>query len=416
MSAKTQQSETRKIPAVPKAIAGKPKLRFAGFAGAWEEKKLGEVAKFWNGKAHEQDISEHGKYIVVNSKFISQNGDVKKYSDTQISPLKKDDIAIVMSDIPNGKAIGKCFLVDKDDKYTLNQRIGGIKSKEIISPFLFRILNRNKYYLKFDNGVSQTNLRKDEVLRCPVVFPPLPEQQKIAEFLGGVDEWIENLWAQKESLESYKKGMMQKIFSQEIRFKDDKGNEFPAWEEKRLGEVCLIAKSGGTPTSTKREYYNGDIPFLSIADMTRSGKYILQTEKSITAKGLENSSAWLVPENSLIYSMYASVGFVAINKIPLATSQAMINMVVNKNISSVGYLYFYLMFFKKFVHRFIETGTQGNLNAQIVKHIAIPLPSLPEQQKIAGFLNSVDKVLESKQQQITQAEQWKKGLMQGLFV
>ncbi|HAJ44441.1 MAG: Restriction modification system DNA specificity domain-containing protein [Candidatus Azambacteria bacterium GW2011_GWE1_42_9] len=406
MPSKAVQLETKKI----------PKLRFPGFSGVWEENKLGEVSKFWNGKAHEQDISEYGKYIVVNSKFISQNGEVKKYSDKQISSLKKDDIAIVMSDIPNGKAISKCFLVNEDNTYTLNQRIGGIKSKEIVSPFLIRILNRNKYFLKFDNGVSQTNLRKDEVLRCPVIFPSIPEQQKISDFLRSTDAWIENLQAQKESFESYKKGMMQKIFAQEIRFKDEDGKEFPKWEEKKLGEICDKAKSGGTPTSTKKEYYDGSIPFLSIADMTKSGKYILQTEKSISEEGLKNSSAWIVPKGSLIYSMYASVGFVAINQIPLATSQAMINLIPNSKIINLEYLYYYLFFYKKLVHSFIETGTQGNLNAKIVKNFFVPVPLFLEQQKIAGFLTSIDKIIESKQQQIVQAEQWKRGLMQGLFV
>ena len=406
MPSKAVQLETKKI----------PKLRFPGFSGVWEENKLGEVSKFWNGKAHEQDISEYGKYIVVNSKFISQNGEVKKYSDKQISSLKKDDIAIVMSDIPNGKAISKCFLVNEDNTYTLNQRIGGIKSKEIVSPFLIRILNRNKYFLKFDNGVSQTNLRKDEVLRCPVIFPSIPEQQKISDFLRSTDAWIENLQAQKESFESYKKGMMQKIFAQEIRFKDEDGKEFPKWEEKKLGEICDKAKSGGTPTSTKKEYYDGSIPFLSIADMTKSGKYILQTEKSISEEGLKNSSAWIVPKGSLIYSMYASVGFVAINQIPLATSQAMINLIPNSKIINLEYLYYYLFLYKKLVHSFIETGTQGNLNAKIVKNFFVPVPLFLEQQKIAGFLTSIDKIIESKQQQIVQAEQWKRGLMQGLFV
>ncbi|MEI8343986.1 MAG: restriction endonuclease subunit S [Candidatus Moraniibacteriota bacterium] len=193
----TIQAKTKKTST---SSADRPSLRFPGFFGEWEEKKLGEVTKFWNGKAHEQDISKDGNYIVVNSKFISQNGKVKKYSNRQASPLKKDDIAIVMSDIPGGKAIGKCFLVDADEAYTLNQRIGGVKSKVIKSSFLIRILNRNKYFLKFDNGVSQTNLRKDEVLRSPVVFPSPPEQQKIASFLRAVDEWVENLKVQKESL------------------------------------------------------------------------------------------------------------------------------------------------------------------------------------------------------------------------
>src|ERR1035437_5283030 len=102
----------------------------------WTEKELGEVASFFNGKAHENNISDSGKYTVINSKFVSTNGSVAKYSNTCLSPLKKGDVVMVMSDIPKGKAIAKCFLVDEDDKYTLNQRIGGFRSKEINSSFL----------------------------------------------------------------------------------------------------------------------------------------------------------------------------------------------------------------------------------------------------------------------------------------
>ena len=96
----------------------------------------------------------------------------------------------------------------------------------------------------------------------------------------------------------------------ELRFPEFKEE----WEEKKLSQIIYKAKAGGTPKSSIKEYYNGNIPFLSINDMTNEGKYITYTEKSITEKGLKNSSAWLVPEKSLLYSMYASVGFVSINK------------------------------------------------------------------------------------------------------
>jgi len=96
----------------------------------WEVKRLGEIAHFENGKAHEQFIDEQGDFIVVNSKFISTEGRVRKHSNKNIFPLKKGDIAIVMSDIPKGKALAKCFLIDKENKYTLNQRIGGITANE----------------------------------------------------------------------------------------------------------------------------------------------------------------------------------------------------------------------------------------------------------------------------------------------
>src|SRR5699024_2123945 len=109
-------------------------------------------------------------------------------------------------------------------------------------------------------------------------------------------------------------------------------------------EKCIsYGKAGGTPTSNNKEYYDGDIPFLSISDMTKQGKYIMKTEKMISKKSINNSSAWIVPKNSIILSMYASYGLVAINKIELATSQAMFNMIVKKK-NNIEYIYYYLEF------------------------------------------------------------------------
>ena len=130
----------------------------------WEDKKIGDVFEFYNGKAHEQEIDENGEYIVVNSKFISTEGQVKKYTNKVICPLKKDDIVLVMSDVPNGKAMSKCYLIEEDNKYSLNQRICCLRTKDVARFFIYQI-SRNKYFLKFDNGVSQTNLRKEDVLK-----------------------------------------------------------------------------------------------------------------------------------------------------------------------------------------------------------------------------------------------------------
>ncbi|MFC1644528.1 restriction endonuclease subunit S [Patescibacteria group bacterium] len=367
-----------------------PKLRFGGFDGEWEEKRLGRIADFWNGKAHEQDISEDGKYIVVNSKFISQNGKVKKYSDSQISPLKKEDITIVMSDIPNGKAIGKCFLVDQNDKYTLNQRIGGIKSEEIISSFLIRILNRNKYFLKSDNGVSQTNLRKDEILRCPLILPLLKEQQKIAGFLGEVDEWIGNLREQKENLESYKKGMMQKIFSQKIRFKDENGKEFLEWEEKKLGEVLKIGSG--------RDYKHlgsGNIPVFG------TGGYMLSVDKAL----YDGESVLIGRKGTIDKPFYYDGKFWTVD-----------TLFYTRDFKNVIPKFVSLVFQKINWLKYNEASGVPSLSRNTIEKIKTKVPQISEQQKIAEFLTSIDEDIELKQQQITQAEQWKKGLMHGLFV
>lgn len=150
------------------------------------KKKLIDVAYFQNGKGHEQNIDENGSFIVINSKFISTNGAVKKYCNVQFVPLFKEDILIVMSDLPNGKALAKTFFVKEDNKYTLNQRIGRITVKEgteLLPSFVNHFLNRNKQLTKYDNGTDQTNLRKDQILDVVIPIPPLKEQQRIVSIL-----------------------------------------------------------------------------------------------------------------------------------------------------------------------------------------------------------------------------------------
>lgn len=177
----------------------------------WVKKEIGDIFDFVNGKAHEKAISENGKYIVVNSKFISSEGMVKKYSNNQICPLKKNDIVMVMSDVPNGRAMSKCFLIDCDNKYTLNQRICLLRTKMIAGFFVYQI-SRNKYFMKFDDGVSQTNLRKEEVLQCPISVPCIEEQQKIADCLSAYDEAIQIKKDKLEVWKEIKKGLLQQMF------------------------------------------------------------------------------------------------------------------------------------------------------------------------------------------------------------
>lgn len=177
----------------------------------WEEKKISDCFKFVNGKAHEQDIDSQGNYIVVNSKFISTNGKVKKYTNKMICPLFKNDIVMVMSDVPDGKALAKCYLIDEDNKYSLNQRICALRT-HLCSRFFVYLVNRNKFYLKFNNGVSQTNLRKEDVLKCPILVPCLEEQEKIAKVLSKMDELIEEKKALLSDWQQFKKGLLQQMF------------------------------------------------------------------------------------------------------------------------------------------------------------------------------------------------------------
>ncbi|QRX64305.1 restriction endonuclease subunit S [Dysgonomonadaceae bacterium zrk40] len=189
-------------------------LNFEGKEVEW--KMLGDLTDFMNGKGHEKEIVENGKYIVVNSKFISTDGTIKKYSNNQLSPIYIDDILIVMSDLPNGKALAKCFYVEKDNVYTLNQRIGRLSVNykyEVTPKYIFFILNRNKQLLKYDNGSDQTNLRKNHILEIKIPIPPLAEQERIVSILDKFealvnDELPAEIAARRKQYEHYREKLL----------------------------------------------------------------------------------------------------------------------------------------------------------------------------------------------------------------
>ena len=148
----------------------------------WVWTILDEVSLFKNGKAHEQFVDADGKYILINSKFVSTNSKVAKYTGNQMMPMYKEEIAIVMSDVPNGRALSRCFMIDKDDKYSLNQRIGGIVAlTDLCQDYLIKILDRSSYYLSFNDGKKQTNLKKSQIMSCPIPLPPIEEQKAIVQ-------------------------------------------------------------------------------------------------------------------------------------------------------------------------------------------------------------------------------------------
>ena len=190
-----------------------PEVRFAGFTDDWEQRKLDEVAFYRNGKAHEGCIDDKGSYVVVNSKFVSTDGKIRKYSKDQIEPLFKNEIAFVLSDVPNGRAISKTFLVDESNKYTLNQRVAGITPfKETYPYFLHILMNRNKYYLLFDDGVKQTNLTVSDVLKFETKYPSYKEQTKIGQYFSQLDNLITLHQRELEILKNLKKTCLKRMF------------------------------------------------------------------------------------------------------------------------------------------------------------------------------------------------------------
>lgn len=154
----------------------------------WNTTKLGEGISFNNGKAHEQVVDENGDYILVTSRAIASDFEDVRRTNTLLFPLHKNDIVMVMSDVPNGKALAKCQLIDSDDKYTLNQRICSFDNYEYNAIFLLYLLNRHPYFLAFNDGNGQTNLRKNDILECELIVPPIELQNQFADFVRQVDK------------------------------------------------------------------------------------------------------------------------------------------------------------------------------------------------------------------------------------
>ena len=232
----------------------------------------------------------------------------------------------------------------------------------------------------------------------------LLEQEKIAKFLNLIEERIATQNKIIEDLKKLKSAISKQVFAQK-----------PSGSN-RLDSLFSKGKAGGTPTSTNKEYYNGEIPFLSINDITKQGKYVRYTENHLSQSGLENSSAWVVPKYSLIMSMYASVGLVTINEIPITTSQAMFAMQL-KNKDLLDYLYYYLSYFKyRHIHKYLETGTQSNINADIVRGIMIPTYGHSRNMEISSTLQGIDVKIDNELSVLKLFNRQKNYLLSQMFI
>ena len=178
----------------------------------WECKPLYKCADFFNGKAHEQVVDENGEYILVTSRCIASDVTDYRRTNALMFPLKTNDIAMVMSDVPNGRALAKCILIDEDDKYTLNQRICCLRNYSFNPIFFYYLLNRHEYFLSFNDGNAQTNLRKDDLLACNIIMPPLELQNQFAAFVEQTDKSKFKIQKSLEKLETLKKALMQEYF------------------------------------------------------------------------------------------------------------------------------------------------------------------------------------------------------------
>lgn len=240
-------------------------------------------------------------------------------------------------------------------------------------------------------------------------LPPLPEQRAIATVLSDVDALlakIDQLIAKKRDL---KQAAMQQLLTGQTRLPGFSGE----WEVKRLGDLAETG-SGGTPPSSVAAYYDGDIPWVSIADMTSEGKVIFATERNLTAEGLKNSAAQMFPAGTVLYAMYASIGECSIAGVPLCSSQAILG-IRTKAMLDKDFLFYHLTSLKPLIKTMGQQGTQANLNAGMVRAFEIKLPKLAEQAAIATVLSDMDVELAALEARRDKNRALKQGMMQALL-
>ena len=416
-----------------------PELRFPGFEGEWEEKRLEEVYSFQATNSLSRDKLNYFSgqiknihYGDIHTKFRSHFDTTKEVipfinSDQEPKYSKSDFIEcgdLVLADASEdyadiGKGIEVCNVDGQKVVSGLHTLLLKAKSNGVALGFMGHLIKSPNFRLSIKRvaqGTKVLGISKQYIQKLEFQLPQKAEQQKIAAFLTAVDEWIENLKAQKGKWEEYKKGLLQKIFSQEIRFKDEDGNEFPDWEEKRLGEVADV-KHG---YAFKSESYvdDGEYSIVTISNVQNGRLAMGQTSSiNVLPKDMRKHQSLLVGD--MLISMTGNVGRVCIvDQEGCLLNQRVGKIVVEKNIANDQFV-FQKLNSQKFEYRMrslAQGGAQGNISNDDIRGFILPLPSMKEQQKIAAILTTVDEMIHSHQERIVRAEEWKKGLMQRMFV
>lgn len=408
----------------------------------WEIKPLSSVVAYTNGKAHEGCISDLGKYIVVNSKFISTNGEVRKYSDYCFSPALNGEILMVMSDVPNGRAIARCFYVDRDNLYTVNQRICALRPFLINGRFLFYKLDRNPFYLSFDDGVKQTNLRKEDVLSCLLVLPPTKaEQTAIAAALSDADALIQSLEKLIAKKRNIKQGAMQKCLNYDSsdsyddhdlknqgNHKNHRNHSSDKWVVKKLGEIFSF--SGGY-TASREQLSDDGFCYLHYGDIHGANKTFINVQsdysqipklqvplKKISPKSLLNEGD-IVFVDASEDDEGASRHIVVKNPDGVPYISGLHTIVAKSKDDSVNNDYKRYCFQSAYIKsqfKFYAVGTKvSGISKTNIAKIEIALPKIEDQTRIATILSDMDAEISALETKLAKYKQIKQGMMQELL-
>ncbi len=398
-----------------------PQLRFPEFKGEWVNKKLGKLGNFMGGGTPDSSKKEYweGNIPWISSSDIKE-GTIQKIEITRFitkEAINESATKVIPSNsvlIVSRVGIGK-FAVSKQDICT-SQDFTSLITNENSFFLAYYFIARSNRFVRLSQGTSIKGFTGKDIRNSKFAIPcNLTEQTKIATFLTAVDKRIDLLKKKKEELNQYKKGVMQKLFSQEIRFKDDNGNNFPDWEEKKLGEVCENVMYGLNSSAID---FNGKDKYIRITDIDESNNMYLP--KPLTSPDGNLDDSFLVKKGDMLFTRTgASVG------------KTYIYNEKDGNLYFAGFLIRFsitkaaphFVFYNTQTHRYAKwvktmsmRSGQPGINAEEYKSFKIPFPSQPEQQKIADFLSSIDKTIEKVSSQIDDSVVFKQGLLQKMFV
>lgn len=391
-----------------------PQLRFSDYDNDWDKVVLENItSKISDGIHSTPKYDLNGDYYFVNGNnlvdgVITINENTKRVSLEEFKkhkrPLSKDSILLSI----NG-TIGNLALYNNENIVLGKSACYINLQKDLPIDFYYYILQTpriKKYFLSELTGSTIMNLSLKTIKATKLIIPPFPEQQKIASFLTDVDVKITKLTKKKTLLEQYKKGVMQKIFNQELRFKDDDGNNFADWEEKTLGEVATI-NMGQSPESST---YNSD----------GIGYYLIQgnadiSNRKTSPRNWTSNPTKLCDIGDLILTVRAPVGAIAKSNHKACIGRGVCS-IKNKTISNIEFIYQFLLDFEKRWVRLEQGSTFTAVSGKDIKSIEIKLPCIEEQTKIADFLSNIDVRLEALNTKIENSKTFKKGLLQKMFV
>lgn len=405
-----------------------PKLRFQEFDGAWSNSKIDDIAvvtsggtpsrsnlTFWDGNIPWVTTSLVDFNIIQSAEeFITQKG--LDNSSAKLFPKN----TILMAMYGQGITRGKVAILGIDA--TTNQACAAIKlQSNYDTQFIFQnLMSRYEEIRDLSNDGGQKNLSAGIIKEIEVYYPEKTEQTKIATFLSAVDEKISQLTQKHALLSQYKQGMMQKLFSQQIRFKADDGGEFAKWEDSKLGELTTLITKGTTPSSLGEKYEESGINFIKIESLSSNGKFLLDKFAYIDENTHNKLARSKLEHDDILFSIAGALGRVAIisrDYLPANTNQALA-IIRLKDKKITRYIYYFLNsdYVKKIIDAESVQLAQANFSLGQLANLDVLVPCLEEQTKIANFLSAIDQKIEVVAQQIEQAKTWKKGLLQQMFI